>query len=382
MSHLRPRARVCPKLQEKARQVIDSADFVPASDSLKSIESDCAGRPVIGLDTEFVRERTFYPRPGLIQIYDGDRISLIDPIGRDQDNELSRLMTDHSIIKVFHSVGEDLEIMQLVCGEVPQPLFDTQIAAAMLGFPLQYRYETLVHECFGATLAGGQARSDWCRRPLSDDLLRYAASDVAWLIELQDLLQEGLEKAGRQDWLKEDCQRLVDQAESTDDRLPLLRVKGGGHLDEAGLGWLNLLAAWREREARARDLPRSFVIKDDLLVQIVERSAQGLGESALDVLHSRDRRRHGETLAGLLAGAAPEPLGRPPELQRMEPTQRSALKAAQKRVRTLAEKLDVDPALIASKRELTRLLFGDRPEWASGWRQQFLPEILGQSTQS
>jgi len=382
MSQLRPSARVCPALQEKARQVIDSAAFIAATDSLSTIESDCAGRAVIGLDTEFVRERTFYPRPGLIQIYDGNRISLIDPIGRDQDNELSRLMTDHSTIKVFHSVGEDLEIMQLVCGEVPQPLFDTQIAAAMLGFPLQYRYETLVQECFGATLAGGQARSDWCRRPLSADLLHYAASDVAWLIELQDLLQEGLENAGRQDWLNEDCQRLVDQAESIDDRLPLLRVKGGGHLDEAGLGWLNLLAAWRDHEARARDLPRSFVIKDDLLIQIAEQAAQGKGESALDGLHSRDRRRHGEALANLLAGATPEPLVRPPELQRLEPAQRSALKAAQARVRTLAERLGVDPALIASKRELTRLLFGEPPEWAGGWRQQFLPEILGQTVRS
>lgn len=378
MSQLRPRARVCPKLQEKAAQAIDSAAFIPATAPLSSIESDCAGRPVIGLDTEFVRERTFYPRPGLIQIYDGERISLIDPIGRDQDNELSRLMTDRSIIKVFHSVGEDLEIMQLVCGEVPQPLFDTQIAAAMLGFPLQYRYETLVEECFGVTLAGGQARSDWCRRPLSAGLLHYAASDVAWLIELQDLLQEALGRAGRQDWLNEDCQRLVEQAEAQDDRLPLLRVKGGGQLSEAGLGWLNLLAAWRERETKARDLPRSFVIKDELLIQIAERAAQGLGESALDVLHSRDRRRHGDTLTDLLSGSAPEPLDRPPELQRLEPAQRNALKAAQNRVRTLAEKLEVDPALIASKRELTRLLFGDRPEWVSGWRQQFLPEILGQ----
>jgi ribonuclease D len=377
MSQLRPRARVCPDLQEKARQAIDSAVFVPADAALEEIESCCADRSVIGLDTEFVRERTFYPRPGLIQIFDGERISLIDPIGRERNNALSRLMTDRAIIKVFHSVGEDLEIMQLVCGEVPQPLFDTQIAAAMLGFPLQYRYETLVEECFGATLAGGQARSDWCKRPLSSDLLHYAASDVAWLIELQGLLQDALETAGRLDWLAEDCQRLVDQAEAGDDRLPLLRVKGGGHLDEVGLAWLNRLSAWRERETRERDLPRSFVIKDDQLIQVAEKAARAQGRSALDALHSRERRRYGEALEALLNEPCPDPLARPPELQRLEPAQRGALKAAQARVRSLAERLEVDPALIASKRELTRLLFGERPEWASGWRQQFIPDILG-----
>jgi len=377
MPQLRPKPRICSDLQQHASQAIDSADFFPATATLKSIESGCAGQSVIGLDTEFVRERTFYPRPGLIQINDGHRIHLIDPIGRGKDNELSRLMTDRSMIKVFHSVGEDLEIMQIVCGEVPEPLFDTQIAAAMLGFPLQYRYETLVDECFGVTLAGGQARSDWCRRPLSPKLLNYAASDVAWLIELQDLLQDALDRAGRLNWLKEDCQRLVDQAASDDDRIPLLRVKGGGHLNESGLGWLNRLSAWREEEARMRDLPRNFVIKDDQLIQLAESAVKGVALAAIDEMHPKDRQRHGHALSDLMADAPPEPLERPPEMRRLEPAQRSAIKAAQARVRALAERLQVDPALIASKRELTRLHFGERPDWAEGWRQEFLPEILG-----
>jgi ribonuclease D len=377
MSHLRPEARIDSRLQAVAKNAVDSAEFIDASASLEAIRARCAGQSVIGLDTEFVRERTFWPRPGLIQIYDGQTISLIDPIGRDRPNELSDLMTDRSVVKVFHSVGEDLEIMQLVCGEVPQPLFDTQIAAAMLGFPLQYRYETLVEECFGATLAGGQARSDWCRRPLSKDLLHYAASDVAWLIELQSLLQDAMARAGRLTWLTEDCQRLVEQAESTEDRLPLLRVKGGGQLDEAGLGWLNRLSAWREEETRQRDLPRSFIVKDDQLIQLADAAARGLGDGALDSMHPKDRRRHGPALSALMSEPAPEPVPRPLELQRLEPAQRSALKSAQSRVRALAERLDVDPALIASKRELTRLLFGERPSWADGWRGEFLPDILG-----
>ena len=379
MSHLRPETIVCPIRQETARAAVESAEFIESDAPLEGICTRCAEQAVVGLDTEFVRERTFWPRPGLIQLYDGEQISLIDPIGRDRQNALTDLMTNPSIIKTFHSVGEDLEIMQLVCGEVPQPLFDTQIAAAMLGFPLQYRYETLVEECFGVTLAGGQARSDWCRRPLSGQLLHYAASDVAWLIELQGMLQEALARAKRLHWLTEDCQRLVEQAESEDDRLPLLRVKGGGQLNNDALGWLNRFAAWREQETRKRDLPRSFILKDDQLIQIAEEAARGAGDAALNSIHPKDRRRHGEALSALLTEAAPAPIERPLELQRLEPEQRSRLKAAQGRVRSLAEKLEIDPALIASKRELTRLLFGDRPGWTQGWRGEFLPAMLGDS---
>ena len=400
MSQYRPKIRNCPELRAYALEAIESARFIPADAPLDTVSESVAASiaepivepivepvvksaaepvvqsTVIGLDTEFVRERTFYPRPGLIQVFDGNRISLIDPIGRNQNNELSDLMKNTAIIKVFHSVGEDLEIMQLVCGALPRPLFDTQIAAAMLGFPLQYRYEVLVNECFGAELAGGQARSDWCKRPLAANLLRYAASDVAWLIELQSMLSAQLEKVGRLSWLEEDCQRLVDNAERGDTRPALLRVKGAGQLSAQGLGWLNSLSEWRERETRLRDLPRSFVIKDDDLIKIADHAAIGQLDDALDHLHHRDRQRHGKALEAILSAPAPTPIAPPTALQRLTPEQRSTLKAAQGKVRVLAEKLEIDPALIASKRELTQLLFGDAPDWAQGWRQQFLPDIL------
>ncbi|MEN1728837.1 MAG: ribonuclease D [Pseudomonadota bacterium] len=377
MSQLRPIAKNSPESRRIAENAIDQAVFLNATDSLESLAAHWEDQAVIGLDTEFVRERTFFPRPGLIQLYDGQSISLIDPIGRDAHNELSHLMKNQLVTKVFHSVGEDLEIMQLVCGAVPEPLFDTQIAAAMLGFPLQLRYEVLVKDCFGAELEGGQARSDWCKRPLAAHLLKYAASDVAWLIELQQTLSESLKQCQRLSWLEEDCQRLVNASRDGDQRLPLLRVKGGGQLKPQGLAWLNELSAWRDRKARSRDLPRSFILKDDVLIEIADSAARDAGLQALNRLHPKDRRRHGESLEELLNMSPPEPLPRPAELERLDNDQRQQLKAAQARVRSLAEELQVDPALIASKRELTKLLFGTPPAWASGWRSEFIPAITG-----
>jgi ribonuclease D len=375
MSHLRPKAPASQKTREQAEQAVRSARFLEAEQSQFSDAEAWQQKPVIGLDTEFVRERTFYPRPGLIQLYDGERVFLIDPIGRNTENALTHLMKDQSVTKVFHSVGEDLEIMQMVCGEVPDPLFDTQIAAALIGFPLQCRYEVLVAECFEVELAGGQARSDWCKRPLERKLLDYAASDVVWLIELQKLLHESLTACGRLAWLEEDCRRLVDNARSGDPRLPLLRVKGAGRLDPQALGWLDRLSTWREQEARQRDLPRSFVLKDEILLDLAEQAASGKGPRALGTLPPRERRRHETSLSELLAQSEPAPIERPAELQRLEPAQRQTLKNAQGKVRKLAESLQIDPALLASKRALTQLLFGDTPDWAEGWRKEFLSEL-------
>jgi ribonuclease D len=375
MSHLRPSAPSSRTARDHADLAVRSARFIDPGQSLSSEAEAWRQRPVIGLDTEFVRERTFYPRPGLIQLYDSEQVFLIDPIGRSTRNELTDLMKDQSVTKVFHSVGEDLEVMQMVCGEVPDPLFDTQIAAALLGYPLQSRYEALISECFDVELAGGQARSDWCKRPLAQKLLDYAASDVVWLIELQKLLSESLEASGRLSWLIEDCQRLVANARGGDSRPPLLRVKGAGRLDPQGLGWLDRLSAWREEQAHQRDLPRSFIIKDDTLIDLADEAASGTGLGALAALPPRERQRYESSLSELLSQATPSPIERPIELQRLEPDQRQTLKNAQIKVRKLADSLQIDPALLASKRALTQLLFGETPDWAEGWRKEFLTDL-------
>jgi len=367
--------RLSDKQISAAQSAVDHAIWVGPADAGSQSEPDWRAR-TLGIDTEFVRERTFYPKPGLIQLSDGDRVWLIDPIERSDFSSLESVLLDSDTTKILHSVGEDLEIFRILTGVLPQPLFDTQIAAAMLGNPLQCRYEHLVEQCFGVELAGGQGRSDWCHRPLAPRLLEYAAQDVIWLPRLHEILRESLDRSGRLPWLEEDCQRLIDRAGTNQSGQPILRVKGAGRLRDSQLGWLDRLAQWRDTEAQRRDLPRSFVVRDEALLDLAENAEQaGSFAQATAALPHPVRRRYGETFQRLLEAGPTAGFQRPPELTQLTQEQRQAVKQAQNEVRDIAEELGIEPALIASKRELTRLIRGERPDWLNGWRAELVGHL-------
>lgn len=374
MPHFFPPIKPSMAEIEAAERSVRKARLIGPDTEIHDLTAEWSKNTAIGLDTEFVRERTFYPQPGLVQICDGQSIWLLDPVGRQDLRPFGEVLDNHNVIKILHSVGEDLEIFRILTNTLPDPLFDTQIAAAMLGFPLQCRYETLVDECFGVNLAGGQARSNWCKRPLAPGLLEYAAQDVIWLPRLQQDLGEALEKASRLHWLQEDCRRLIRSA--TESPPPLVRVKGAGKLDDERLAWLKRLADWREQQARERDLPRGFVMRDDAMISLAEAAGnrQRLNNTLAALPHPV-RRRHGDRLLELLDGSPPEPLDRPAELTSLDIEQRQKLKQVQETVRSIAADLEIDPALIASKRELTRLIRGETPDWLDGWRGELLGDL-------
>jgi ribonuclease D len=359
---------------ESAQTAVRNARMIGPKDDLHDLLSQWSGSSVLGLDTEFVRERTFFPRPGLVQVSDGQSVWLLDPVDREDFSGMAKVLDNQHLTKILHSVGEDLEVFRLLTGTLPTPLFDTQIAAAMLGFPLQCRYETLVEECFEVALPGGQARSNWCKRPLAPTLLEYAAQDVIWLPRLQSHLGEALAKRDRLHWLEEDCNRLIRDADEP--FAPLNRIKGASRLDDRRLARLKNLADWREHQAQTRDLPRGFILRDDVMIALVEAAGDGNRlQSVFTTLPHPVRRRHGEELQDILGGPEPEPLVRPPELTPLDNDQRQRLKQAQKTVRSIAEEFQIDPALIASKRELSRLVRGDRPDWLNGWRGKLLGDL-------
>jgi ribonuclease D len=359
---------------QAADAAVSEARFITDAGDAACLASEWQKTDTIGLDTEFVRERTFYPRPGLIQASDGQAVWLLDAVAMPRMEPLADLLDDAKRVKVLHSVGEDMEVFQILTGTVPDPLFDTQVAAAMLGFPLQLRYEQLVAETLGAELAGGKARSDWCKRPLSRDLLTYAAQDVIWLPRLKDFLTEQLDNQGRLDWLVEDCARTVASARSDERPLALLRVKGAGRVDDKALAVLERLAEWREETARRRDLPKSFVIRDEHLLQAAEKTATDGPDAAVRALPDPVRRRYRDVLFELLETHDSGDFRRPAALVQLTNQQRDWIKQAQKTVRSIAEDLGIDPALIASKRELTKIAHGDRPDWLDGWRGDLLGE--------
>jgi len=356
-------------LQPGLERAVQQAQWIEPQANLESLVDSLRSCPALALDTEFVRERTYYPRPGLVQISDGRSAWLIDPINRNRWSGLEELISSADVNKVLHAAGEDLEVLNLLTGRLPDPLFDTQIAAAMLGFPLQVRYETLVGQCFNTTLPSGQARSDWCRRPLSEALLNYAARDVLWLPHLAEFLGEHLARRDRLAWLQEDCARLLRRAREPNQRPAVARVKGAGRLNRVELGWLNDLVCWRDEQARTRDLPRSFVLRDDDLTRIATEAAAGRDpHTILAGLSIKKLGRMHRELTALLAVEPPAPIDPPVELTPLSEQQHRQLKNAQSQVRDIAAALQVDPALIASKRELMRLLRGEPVDWIDGWR--------------
>lgn len=367
---------------DRVNQAVDQIVFIDDHNSLNAHAESLIACTSIGLDTEFVRERTFYPKPGLLQLSDGQQIWLIDPITLAEDSAfqslLSALLSNPASCKILHSVGEDFEVLELLCGQRPQPLFDTQIAAAMLGWPLQLRYESLAEQLLSIEFPGGLARNNWCKRPLPDTWLEYAAHDVIALPAMRAALENRLEQAGRLHWLHEDCRRMVELAGQK--TAAVLRIRPAARLDDDALARLSALADWRDDQARSRDLPRSFILNDAVLMELARKRPQDSAALAkINGIHAGLIRRNAEEILNLLDQPIMD-FQRPAELVPLTPAQQATIKQMQQIVRGLAEELEVEPPLIASKRELTRLVQTGKAEWLNGWRGELLADSFSEWT--
>lgn len=351
-----------------AREAVQNARLLDSEDAVRKALENRDPAHTVGIDTEFVRERTFQARPGLIQISDGHSVWLLDAVALPESAALGEMLAHSGTTKVLHSVGEDLDVLHAVGGRWPERLFDTQVAAALLGMPLQLRYEHLVEAALGVELEGGKARNDWCRRPLAPALLQYAAEDVIWLPRLKAHLEALLERAGRLDWLEEDCERILERGRAGDTTPALTRVKGAGRLETPALARLDALAQWRETVARERDLPRRFVVSDEALVDLAQSDNKGTLGQALGRLPGKLARRFGPAIEAELTAVDPNAYQRPGWIEPLSPGQRDQLRELQQTVKQVAADLGIEPAVIASKKALTPLIRGERPEWLDGWR--------------
>lgn len=359
-----------------APQAVEEARWVESRSHYEEVLDHLSTKTLIGIDTEFVRERTFYPSPGLVQLSDGDTVWLIDVVTLEDHGPLKALIDQPNATKVLHSVGEDLEILSLLTDSYPENLLDTQVAAALLGFPAQIRYEHLIEQVFGVTLPGGQARSNWCQRPLAGSLLEYAAQDVIYLPRLAETLCDELERLGRLEWVQEDCARFIRHRKSAHRHPALLRVKGAGRLSKIAMAYAANLAQWRDTEAKARNLPRSFIVKDENLVELASQ-AERVGKIRAVSQLKNVLRRFSEPCLIVLESTDPTGFQVPNGLLPLTPEQKQLLKIWQKKVSELAHGLNIEPSIVASKRELTRLLRGESPDWLNGWRGSLIRDQLG-----
>ena len=229
----------------------------------------------LAVDLEFIREKTYYPLLCLIQVASKDEAAIIDPLAPDMDlSPFFELMQNDKIVKVFHSCRQDVEILYQLSGKVPQPLFDTQIAAMVCGFGESIGYERLVKAVLNIELDKTDCLSNWQLRPLNEHQLEYACGDVTHLINVYEYLKQQLEEKGRVDWIKEEVD--VASSEKTYVTEPLEaweRIKFRSHNSKV-LSNLRDLAAWREKRAQDKNVPRQSIIKDDVLTMIATANPQ------------------------------------------------------------------------------------------------------------
>jgi len=336
---------------------------------------------VIGIDTEFVRERTYRADLGLVQLSDGQRVWLVDPIKTGTLKTFARLFESAAVTKILHAPSEDLEVLLYTTSTCPKPLFDTQIACAMLGQSLQMGYHKTVEWLLDITIDKGETRSNWLKRPLRPAQLHYAALDVCLLPLMQRELRSRLEALDRQHWLEEDCDRLLRKA-----RIPIvhalswMRINGNSRLDGISLAILQKLADWREQEAERRNLARGFVVQDAALMNIAKAQPSNIDElSGLDILHPRAIGRNGKAIISRVEQVLQSGFQAPPPAA-LDAKQHQLMADMRKFVLKKANELSVDPALLASKRELENLIFtadGDEiPERFLGWRKAIITDEL------
>lgn len=338
-------------------------------------------REWISVDTEFVRINTYHAHLCLVQIGDGELNACIDPLAIKDLAPMWALMANPGILKVFHASGQDFELVVEHTGRTPAPVFDTQIAATLIGLGDQLGYAGLVEKRLGLPVDKSLSRTDWARRPLTQPEIDYAADDVRHLSALFPALREDVIARGRLAWLEEDCLRLTEPT-----RYQVLpenawsRLKGLNRLTPDAQGRAAALAAWREFEAADRNRPRKWILDDTALYRMAERNPVSLEAlAALAVLPDKTLSRHGKALLEVLSDANEEPVREwvAPEFAGEIKARFKTLQAA---VREVAEALDLPPGFLAPRAELEKLtLHGTAAnvQALKGWRGEQLAERLG-----
>ena len=309
----------------------------------------------IGLDTEFMREKTYFPQLCLVQVATADEIYCIDPL---VDGEHSHFW--HDLFEydwVVHSARQDIEVILHTSGAMPSSLFDTQVAAGLLGYQPQMGYAGLVKELFGVEMDKSHTRADWSRRPLREAWLQYAAEDVEYLLPAYGKLEEKLKLEGRLDWALEDSRLLLDRRlYEIDDAQAVDRLKGARNLRGRRRAAAARLAAGREREAIQRNRPRQWIARDTVLLEIAHHlpeTERALGK--IDGIPPKLVSRVGRALLEAVAASARDEHSYSPP-SRPNESQKALLQEMQGRVAQCAAALDVSPEIIASRKELSAII--------------------------
>jgi len=333
----------------------------------------------IGVDTEFLRERTYRAELCLLQLTSQSGPVCVDPLALGELEPLRHVLGPQGPVKVLHAARQDLEVLAPLVGTIA-PLFDTQIAAALAGFPAQVGYAELVRRLLELELPKGQTRTDWSRRPLSAEQVDYALDDVRYLLPLRERLLEELDRLQRLSWLAEDLLALQDPALITPDPTSAwLRFKGTEGWDEGRLLLLRSLAEWRERRAIARNRPRGWILDDAVLREIVQRVPRDRVQlSHIEAIPEGVVKHSGDDILALLEAARiPEPPPPLPRRERPDPQLVARTKRLSQKVQGVAQELNIAPEVLATRKDLEAIARGvEADKVLRGWRATLLAETL------
>jgi ribonuclease D len=342
--------------------------------------AELAREPYVAIDTEFMRDRTYWPKLCLAQLAGAKRHAAIDPLAKGIDlAPLFALMVDPRVLKVFHAARQDIEVFHRLTGEVPTPLFDTQIAAMVCGYGEEVGYETLVSQIAKGRVDKSSRFTDWSRRPLSAQQLAYALGDVIHLRVIYERLQSQLERTGRSEWVAQELAALTDPAtyaQPLGEAWKRIKVRSR---DPRFLAVLRALAAWREAEAQRRDVPRNRIVRDDLLLEIAANRPTSVEELARLRRISLDRQSVAAAVEAVRAALAlPDA-----ELPRLEAAPKlprgigPMIDLLRVLLRLKSEEHHVAQRLVATTGDLEAIATEERPDVAAlkGWRL----EVFGRS---
>ncbi|AEB06850.1 ribonuclease D [Coriobacterium glomerans PW2] len=253
--------------------------YISTHEQLAALCDAARSFSIVAIDTEFLRERTYHPRLCLVQVATPEVSALVDPLEIEDLSPLAALMADEGTRKIFHACSQDMEVLLNALDVLPNPIFDTQVAAAFLGERVQMSYDGLVKAFCGVSLPKTASLTDWSHRPLTAEQMDYAEDDVRYLICAYEVMAERLEQRGRMSWALDEMRPLADESHYRHDRrLAYKRVKRIGSCTRRQLGVARELAAWREGRAESHDIPRKWIMSDEVLLALAKRAPHSVAE--------------------------------------------------------------------------------------------------------
>lgn len=332
----------------------------------------------VALDTEFMRVSTYFPKLGLIQLYDGERVSLIDPLAITDFSPFVALLSNSKVLKILHSCSEDLLVFLQEFDQLPHPMIDTQIMARFIGLGISAGLAKLAQQYLNVEIDKGATRTNWIKRPLSDIQLQYAAGDVWYLLPLYHILEKELAKTPWEQAVRDDCELALSKThklQERDSEKAYLDIPNAWKLNPLELSRLRILAQWRQNVGIERDLALSYIVKSDNLWKVAKNNPRNTSEMLEVGLTENEVRVRGKKILQLLAQARrissndyPKPIERISE----DPRYKKTIRLLQEKVNSLTPE-GLTPEIVASKRTLEELI---KWVWKYDCSQGKLPELL------